>query len=809
MKTGLSLLLSLLCVLSPSLPGQGPPGAAVVEGKARFSLLGEGILRVEYAPGGNFDDRPTFRCISMPAPGPFSRVERKGKTLFLEGGGIRVRYSPDGKPPGPSNLTVSWKAGGMEGRWSPGDVDPRNLGSLFTMDHLARGMIPHGVHPAGLDRSDRYGEYNLVHAWINVDREIREHPDLYKGIRLDFSSFFREFDSLPEGLKKVASMWLEFPPGAVSASGWTVMDETGMAFYDPKTRWIDTRLRPDYVNLFFCCYGRDYLKAMKQFTALCGKIPLLPRWAFGSWYSCWQQYSAADHERILEEYQKNRIPLDVLIIDMEWHVKGWNGWEWNKKLYPDLPGFFGRLKERGIHVALNLHDETISRKDRHFQEICRRLGVGTDVADPKNVRILPAPGSWVLDFTNPKVWEAVRDVCYVPNEKLGVSFWWLDNWQGRQDGYNSVLWIDHLAFRHMEEDLGRRPIILGRYSGFGTHRYGACFTGDTASQWEILAHELEVNARSAQVGMAYLSHDLGGFKGPWPGVTLPRIDPEMYIRWMQMGALSPIMRVHSNHGTREPWEYGKNVLRIVRKAYELHTELVPFFYHLARQAYDEGAPILRPLWFHFPGDGACFEHPGEYMLGGKILAAPVAKAGGKRRFYLPAGKWWNLSTGKLLQGPRAWEEYTDLDEIPLFVRAGSLVPAQDPVLRVGTKLPDPLVLRVYPGGEDALDLYEDEGDGLGYRKGAFTRWPFRLASGAGRIRLAVGPMRGDFPGKPASRNLRVEVYFWGKPAKVLLDGKALEEGAGWSFRKKENILVLPLEGLDTGKKREILIAKEV
>ena len=565
MKIPLSALLPFLLLIPAGLlPGRDGPGKGpVVEGKVRFSLLGPGMLRIEYDPDGAFDDRPTFRCISMPGARPFERVERKGGVLRLEGPGLSIRYRPGKGGPWKGEVKVAWKAGGMEGTWSPGRVDERNLGSLFTMDHLARAMIPRGVHPAGRDRSDRYGEYNLVHAWIDVSREIREHPELYGDLHLDFSRFFREFDSLPEGLRKIAGMWLKFPPGAVSASGWTVIDETGMAFYDPETRWIDKRLKPGYRNLFFFCYGRDYFRAMRQFTALCGRIPLLPRWAFGSWYSCFQRYSAEKNQEVIEEYEKNGIPLDVLIIDMDWHVNGWNGWEWNEELYPDLPGFFGWLKKKGIHAALNLHDESINRKDAFFKRICERLGVKTDVENPSDLKVFAGSDSWILDFTDRKVWEAVRDVCYVPNEKLGVSFWWLDNWQGRQESYNSVLWIDHLAFRHMEEDLGRRPVILGRYSGFGTHRYGACFTGDTASQWEVLAHELEVNSRSAQVGMAYLSHDLGGFKGPWPGVTLPRIDPELYVRWMQMGALSPIMRIHSDHGTREPWEYGENVLRIV------------------------------------------------------------------------------------------------------------------------------------------------------------------------------------------------------------------------------------------------------
>ncbi len=807
MKNLFAPVLFSALVVFPLLPAPSPgqatrSGPEVIQGKARFSLLGDGILRVEYAPDGRFDDRPTFRCVSMPAPGPFGKVKRSPGTLLLSSRHMRIRYTPDGKPPGPSNLVVRWKAGGMEGRWSPGDADPRNLGSIYTLDNTTRDFIPHGVYPGGRGRADRYGEDNLVGVWLKVQKEIQAHPERYGNLHLNANIFSRIFASLPAGLKKFAARWSKFPPGPVSASGWTSIDETGMAFYDPDKRWIDTRPRPGYRNLFFFCYGRDYRKAMAQYTALCGKIPLLPRWAFGSWFSCFQRLSAKDNQRIVEDYDKNRIPLDVLIVDMDWHTNGWNGWSWNRRLYPDPEAFFAWMRKKGVHVGMNVHNETISRKDPAYRRILDTLGLRGDPPDPPGIRmLLRFKDSWVLDYTDPRVWEAFREACYVPKEKQGVSFWWLDNWQGHQETFNSVLWIDHLTFRHMREDLGRRPILLGRYSGWGTHRYGACFTGDTASQWEVLAHELEVNTRAAQVGMAYLSHDLGGFKGPWPGIHLKRIDPELYIRWIQVGALSPIMRVHSHHGIREPWKYGPNVLRVAREAYRFHQELVPYLYHLARQAYDRGLPILRPLWFLYPEDGKTYQTPDEFFLGDKILAAPVVKPGGRRRIYLPAGRWFSVADGEILQGPLEEERFYPLDKIPLFVRAGSILPAQDPRLRTGTALPDPLVLRIYPGGEDELDLYEDEGDGLGYEKGAFTRWNFRLSCRGNRSTVILGPMKGGFPGCPARRNLRVEFHVREEPRQVLLDGKALEKGKGWIYRGEQGIVLVPLQGVDPRKRR--------
>lgn len=745
--------------------------STVVVGNARFTLLGPGLLRLEYAPDGAFDDRPTFRAITMPSPRPFVSTNEQNGEQVLTAPGVEIRYrGPDAFRH--DNLVVRWDAGGLRGQWSPGDVDHLNLGGIPTLDHIRRSLLPRGIHPAGIPGNDRIGEKNLGRIGVKVQFSQEQDPATVPGGKEAWKWLGGDADLYPEPYRSELEDFRKFPPGMVSRAGYTVLDETGMAFYDRRARWIDRAVRPDYQNIFFFAYGHDYARGMRQFTDLCGRAPLIPRWAFGPWYSCFQAYSIADHKAIVKGFADAGIPLDVLIVDMDWHVNEWDGWEWNRKLYPDLEGFFDWAKQADLQVALNLHSETINRRDKHARGIARRLKAGDPLKaeNPAHLDFLCHPKSWLLDYTDRATWEAVRDVCHRPNEQRGVDFWWLDLWQGLQPGYNSVLWVNHLACEHMEMEYGLRPLILGRYSGIGSHRYPAYFSGDTFSHWEVLDTELEANLRAGQVGMNYFSHDLGGFVGHLSGPPVELVDPELYARWMQMGALSPVMRVHSNHSTREPWKYGPRVLEVVRQAYHLHMRLVPYLYHLAREAYECGLPIHRPLYFLHPEDDAAYAVDDEYFIGERMLAAPVAVPGGRRKVYVPAGAYWDLTTGNLVRGPVTIDREYQLEEIPLFARAGSIIPQQEVSTHVGTRLPSPLVLAVYPGGNDALDLYEDDGFSPAYRREAYSRWPIRWDEEGETRTLRLLPMRGEFAGMPARRDVRLEAWFTEEPLSVKTNG---------------------------------------
>lgn len=753
-------------------------GNSIIIGNARFSLITPYLIRLEYSAAKKFEDRPTIRAVNLPEPIKIKSVKQENNRIIVESENIRVKYLPGEGSFSAKNLAISWKVGNMSGGWKPGNEDFHNLGGMFTsLDHADRGIIAKGVHPAGLNNEERLGELNLWPIWWGALSSLAKKSG--NGITWFTPEYIVKyrFDMLPDSLKKEINNRLKFPPGILSQSGYFILNESHSAFFNHETGWIEPPSSGNYQNLYFFAYGRDYSRGLKDFVSLCGTIPLIPRWAYGSWYSVYQNLRAGDYKEIVSQYHKYKLPIDVLVVDMDWHRNGWYGWDWNKKNFPDPAKFIRWVHLQGLKITLNLHCERMEIKDSHFVPFGRELGLDVEKYRKENK-------GYVFDFTKEKVAKAFFKTMLVPDEKMGVDFWWTDVWENRTEksGVNEVLWTNHLFHTHAEKDLKKRGLVLCRYSGIGSHRYPAFFSGDAASQWEILKHEIDVSARGGNVGVNYLSHDLGGFKGAVPGENLPLVNPELYVRWMQFGALNPIMRIHSDHGVREPWKYGEKVLEIVRQAYRLHVSLVPYFYHLSRTTFNEGIPILSPLYLYYPNDGEAYHHPAEYLIGDKILVAPVCQPGNIRSVYLPSGRYYSLADNKTYQGPVNLNMYVYLDKIPIFIKAGSILPRQKFTERVGSSVPDTLVLDIYPGGDDQLNLYEDDGESLEYRSGGFSRLPVILKSEKRKIILSVKPITGSYRNMPIQRYFEIRINFVEEPTKVKFDHQDISGVHGSSYK---------------------------
>lgn len=746
-------------------------GNKIIIGNARFSMITPNLARIEYSENRKFEDRPTIRAIGFFKTIKIKKVSRKSGWVVMEGENIRIEYLPANSPFSADNLKISWKAENMTGEWKPGDKDLNNLGGAFTsLDHADRGIIAKEVHSAGLNHEDRKGEINLWPVWWASLNSLAEKDNE------DITWFTPEyiikyrFDELHDKVKEQIENRSKYPPGILSKSGYFVLNESEAAIFDTETCWIDGPPSGKYQNWYFFAYGKDYKNALKNFVSLCGKIPMIPRWAFGSWYSVYQNLNEDDYKKLVEDHNKYNLPFDVLVVDMDWHNNGWYGWDWNKKNFPDPEGFIKWLHEKGLKITLNLHCERMAIRDSHFVSFCSEMGIDYD-------EFLKENNSYNFNFTKRKEAEAFFKTMPVQNEKIGVDFWWTDVWENRTKDVkiNEVLWTNHLFHTHMEENLKKRGLVLCRYAGIGSHRYPAFFSGDAASQWEILEHEIDVSTRGGNVGVNYISHDLGGFKGSVPGEALKALDPELYIRWMQFGALNPIMRIHSDHGVREPWNYEERALNIIRDAYHLHVSLAPYFYHLSRTTYDKGIPIIRPLYLHYPDDEEAYNHPSEYMIGENILVAPVCKPGNIRKVYLPQGKFYSLADRKVYEGPVSFDKYYYLSQIPVFIKAGSIIPRQKYKERIGASPPDTLVFDVYPGGDDELALYEDEGIGLEYRSGKFSRLPVFLKNDKKKLILSMSPIEGAYRDMLTHRNFEIWINFVEKPKKVRIDRKNIKE----------------------------------
>ena len=333
----------------------------------------------------------------------------------------------------------------------------------------------------------------------------------------------------------------------------------------------------------------------------------------------------------------------------------WNGWDWNRDLYPDPEGFLRWARETGLETGLNLHP-SISSSDPRFAETQERAGGGLKADDGCRTMQADTKGEcMVFDWADPKQLDAYFAL-HEPFERQGIGFWWLD-WccdGSRADaaGLTPDAWINKRYFERQRARGSRWPAfqrIGGSFqAGFGgavgtgafaEHRHTIQFTGDTCATWPLIGFASEFTAAAASIGMPYVSHDIGTFHAVSPNGTCDRqlsplltprensLPPEMYARWVQLGAFQPLDRLHSHHGKRLPWEYEGKPGTVAADFLRLRESLVPYLYSLARQAHDTGMPMARALWLQWPELDAAYEHPSQYTLGRDVLVAPVSGPG--------------------------------------------------------------------------------------------------------------------------------------------------------------------------------------
>jgi alpha-glucosidase len=319
----------------------------------------------------------------------------------------------------------------------------------------------------------------------------------------------------------------------------------------------------------------------------------------------------------------------------------------------------------------------------------------------------------------------------------------------------------------------RRPFILTRAGFAGIQRYAAVWTGDAQSTWDHLAMTPSMLAGMSVSGMAFVGSDVGGFGGS-PAA-------ELYGRWFEVGSFSPFFRSHVATGApdQEPWSFGSEVESVARRMLALRYALLPYWYGLQVAASQSGIPMVRPLWFEFPNDEQASKHDDEFFIGPWLLAAPVTSPSVTTRdVYLPAGTFYEYYTGASRQGPAMVNMPAPLGRVPLFVRAGAILPTQDVVDYVGAPSNGKLYLDVFPGpvgSSSSIDLYEDDGETNAYVAGAFATTAVSSNVTAAGLTLHIAAPLGAF--KTASTALVVRVHGVASvPTEVLVDGARVAAG---------------------------------
>jgi len=675
------------------------PSAVVAHGDARFTVLTPRLIRIEWAPGGAFDDRPSYAFPSRRGPVPGFHVAVGGGALTIDTGALRLSYTGAPGPLGAESLQVSFTLDGAPAIWAPGLVDPANLrGARRTLD----------------------------------------------------------------GCRGEAAL----EPGLLSRSGWSLHDDSAAVRFDPSSGWVVPALPGPRQDWYLFAYGHDYRAALGEYARFGGAVPMIPRWALGAWWSRYYAYKEQDLRALVADFAAHEIPLDVLVIDMDWHLpNSWTGYTWNRELFPDPAGFLGWLHQQGLRVTLNLHPaEGIGSFEEAFPEFARALGID------------PMAGGVPFKISEAAFAERYFALLHHPLEDQGVDFWWMDWQQGRESelpGLDPLPWLNHLHYHDMRRRPGLRPMVFSRWGGLGNHRYPVGFSGDTYATWESLRFQPSFTANAANVLFGWWSHDIGGHFGI--------VEPELYARWVQAGALSPILRLHSTNdpaAERRPWAFTGPVLAVAREAFRARYRLLPYLYTLARVHAESGISPCRPMYYDAPADESAYVAREQYMLGDQLLVAPVvhpadpASGLAPADVWVPPGEWVERASGELFVGPKWHRLVGDLAAMPQLVRAGAILPLAPVALRSHQQPQSALELSVFPGASGEQRVYEDDGVSERYRDGQYEWTAVHLSTGADgqEATISVGAVEGRCDGLPAERTVSVAFRHICEPASLFVSG---------------------------------------
>ncbi|MEA3309648.1 MAG: glycoside hydrolase family 31 protein, partial [Chloroflexota bacterium] len=571
--------------------------------------------------------------------------------------------------------------------------------------------------------------------------------------------------------------------GILSRAGWALFDDSHNVLFNQEAGWVVARPEQELQDWYFFGYGHAYQEALTEYLHFGGQIPLIPRFVLGSWWSRYWAYSDQDLKELVGEFEEHDIPLDVLVIDMDWHTPhSWTGYSWNRELFPDPPAFLDWAHQKGLRTTLNLHPaEGVQSFETIYPEFAEALG-----QDPATGATIP------FRITDKRFVKAYFELLHHPREEEGLDFWWMDWQQGEVSevkGLDPLLWLNHIHF-HDSTRRGERAMLYSRWGGLGNHRYHIGFSGDTYVSWESLQFQPYFTATAANVGYGWWSHDIGGHMG---GAT----EPELYARWVQYGMLSPVLRLHSTKDARcerRPWAYPEEVYQVARDAFQLRYRLIPYIYSLARVAADTGSSLCRPMYYEYPEEKAAYTARHQYFFGNQLLAAPFvhpapAESGlAEQDVWIPEGDWIDYQTQETFTGPRWVRLVGDLERVPMLMRAGAILPlapafeAQPaPRLKSGVTAAlsqDKLVVELFPGAENSFRLYEDDGQTEAYRAGEYEWTTIHNRPGAEQWEVEIAPVTGHCPALPAARSYEIRLVGSLRPTRVLLEGR---ETPAWEY----------------------------
>ncbi len=717
---------------------------------ARFTFLTDRFVRIEHNATGAFLDKATFAVVNRDMPKVPFDVASEGDRHCLKTAAMEISYTDSPNPLDADALAITFTHRGELKTWRFGDRDPDNLkGTLRTLDRCK------GLNKAIMDQR----------------REVIG--------------------------------WEEMPlsDGLLSRSGYSVFDDSDHVFFTKQdgyfSEWPEGR-DEGTVDIYFMAYGHDYRAALKDASEVFGKPALPPRYTLGFWYSRYFPFTDEDLRDLVDQTRRLKIPMDIMVVDMEWHKPGWTGYTWEDAYFPCPQKLLGWLHDHHIKTTFNLHPaDGVHPHEAMYEQFAAAMGM--DSAQKQPVR---------FDISDQTYMEHYFKLLHHPMEKQGVDFWWMDWQQGNTSNIRNLdplMLVNKLHYDDMATQTPeKRPLVFSRYAGLGSGRYPVGFSGDTFICWESLATQPWFTATSANLLYGYWSHDIGGH---YLGV----LDPELFVRWIQFGIHSPLFRIHSSDDRRlweQPSPYRWIMIEEVKKRYEM----IPYIYTETKKGYDTGVSLCNPLYYHYPDEENAYTFKDQYMFGSEMIVAPVVEAVdaetelAQKSVWLPPGEWIDTAAGKRIQGGAVYTSWYSIEETPVFVKAGTILPGLAGAEHLDITSYETMIFTCYGGGNGRYTVYEDDGTTVGYMGDAQARYTVsQTAEGCSR-RILLSKVEGSYSGFKTVKQVQLRFPCSACPEKVTLNGRELDLNESVGYDGKTFTALVKLGPIDLFQENRIEVS---
>lgn len=467
-----------------------------------------------------------------------------------------------------------------------------------------------------------------------------------------------------------------------------------------------------------------------------------------------------------------------MVIDMDWHYHdwqikseddekyranygyghadnlGWTGYTWNKNLITNPQKLLRELHDDKIYVTLNDHPaDGIRTNEEWYDGFAKLMG-------------FPAESGLNLEFdcSDERYMENFFKAAHEKLEKQGVDFWWVDWQQDEVKPYvkgiehlRHLPWLNELYYEHSRKN-GKRGISFSRWGGWGEQKHPIFFSGDTLATWDILDYEVRFTISSSNAGCFYWGHDTGGFYGErnW----------EMYVRWTQFTAFSACLRVHSQRDEkldRRPWLWGETAQNAMKRAYHMRSQLIPYIYSSAYEAYEQSLPLIRGMYIEFPCEENAYKFQNQYMFGDSFIVSPITIPGegehkiAVKKVWIKGGTYYNVFSDEKYEDGSISEIKCDINTFPLFVKGGMPIPMQPYSKRMTSETLKTLIIRIYPGERGEFTLYEDDGMSEEYKNGSFLKTKISYKNIENEISISIEPCGKGYSGMPQLRSYIIEL----------------------------------------------------